>query len=79
MLEVQHITKIYNPGTVHETCLFKDFSLKIEQGSFASVVGIRLFMPKREEREEVPPKWKQWLWRLWQSVALTRERAAALY
>ena len=39
MLEVQHITKIYNPGTVHETCLFKDFSLKIEQGSFASVVG----------------------------------------
>ncbi len=21
--------------------------------------------------EEVPPKWKQWLWRLWQSVALT--------
>lgn len=32
MLEVQHITKIYNPGTVHETCLFKDFSLKIEQG-----------------------------------------------
>lgn len=41
------------------------------QLSFASVVGIRLFMPKREEREEVPPKWKQWLWRLWQSVALT--------
>ena len=41
------------------------------QLSFASVVGIRLFMPKRQEREEVPPKWKQWLWRLWQSVALT--------
>ena len=39
MLEVQHITKIYNPGTEHETCLFKDFSLKIEQGSLASVVG----------------------------------------
>ena len=41
------------------------------QLSFASVVGIRLFMPTRQEREEVPPKWKQWLWRLWQSVALT--------
>lgn len=41
------------------------------QLSFASVVGIRLFMPKRQEREEVPPKWKRWLWRLWQSVALT--------
>lgn len=39
MLELQHITKIYNPGTVHETCLFKDFSLKIEQGSFVTVVG----------------------------------------
>ena len=41
------------------------------QLSFASVVGIRLFMPKRQEREEVPPKWERWLWRLWQSVALT--------
>ena len=39
MLEVQHITKIYNPGTVHETCLFRDFSLQIAQGSFVSVVG----------------------------------------
>lgn len=39
MLELQHITKIYNPSTVHETCLFKDFSLKIEQGSFVTVVG----------------------------------------
>ena len=37
MLEVQHITKIYNPGTVHETCLFRDFSLQIAQGSFVSV------------------------------------------
>lgn len=39
MLEVQQITKIYNPGTVYETCLFRDFSLQIAQGSFVSVVG----------------------------------------
>lgn len=39
MLEVQHITKIYNPGTVHGTCLFRDFSLQIAHGSFVSVVG----------------------------------------
>ena len=28
MLEMKNITKIYNPGTVQETCLFRDFSLK---------------------------------------------------
>ncbi len=39
MLEMKKITKIYNPGTVQETCLFSDFSLQIEQGSFVSVVG----------------------------------------
>lgn len=39
MLELRHITKVYNPGTVHETCLFNDFSLTIEKGSFVTVVG----------------------------------------
>ena len=39
MLELQHIDKVYNPGTVHETVLFTDFSLTIQQGSFVSVVG----------------------------------------
>ena len=39
MLELRHITKTYNPGTVHETCLFSDFNLTIEKGSFVSVVG----------------------------------------
>ena len=39
MLEMKNITKIYNPGTVQETCLFRDFSLTIEKGSFVSVVG----------------------------------------
>lgn len=39
MLELEHITKIYNPGMITETCLFDDFNLSIEKGSFVSVVG----------------------------------------
>lgn len=39
MLEVRNVTKIYNPGTAQETCLFRNFSLMIDKGSFVSVVG----------------------------------------
>ncbi len=39
MLEVKHIRKFYNQGTVNEMCLFEDFSLTVEQGQFVSVVG----------------------------------------
>lgn len=39
MLELNHISKYYNAGTVNEMCLFDDFSLRIEDGSFVSVVG----------------------------------------
>lgn len=39
MLDIQNILKIYNPGFVTEMCLFKDFSLRIEDGQFVSVVG----------------------------------------
>ncbi|MBQ8082306.1 MAG: ATP-binding cassette domain-containing protein [Clostridia bacterium] len=39
MLEMKGITKIYNPGTVQELCIFQDFSLSIETGGFVSVVG----------------------------------------
>ena len=39
MLELQHIHKMYNPGTINESCLFDDFNLKIEDGQFVSVVG----------------------------------------
>ena len=38
-IEFRGITKVYNPGTVHENCLFQDFSLSIRKGSFVSVVG----------------------------------------
>ncbi|HUM83773.1 MAG TPA: ATP-binding cassette domain-containing protein [Lachnospiraceae bacterium] len=39
MLELLHIDKTYNPGTVNELCFFKDFNLKINTGEFVSVVG----------------------------------------
>lgn len=39
MLELKHISKYYNQGTVNEMCLFEDFSLTINQGEFVSVVG----------------------------------------
>jgi len=39
MLELKNITKVYNPGTVTEMCLFKDFNLTVKDGEFISVVG----------------------------------------
>lgn len=39
MLELNHIYKYYNAGTVNEMCLFQDFSLTIRDGEFVSVVG----------------------------------------
>lgn len=39
MLELKDITKIYNPGTVTEMCLFENFNLRVEDGEFLSIVG----------------------------------------
>ena len=39
MLELKHIEKYYNQGTVNEMCLFEDFNLTINHGEFVSVVG----------------------------------------
>ncbi len=39
MIELKHIHKFYNPGTVNEMCLFEDFSLTIQDGEFVSIVG----------------------------------------
>ena len=39
MLELKHIHKYYNAGTVNEMCLFEDFNLTIEDQQFVSVVG----------------------------------------
>lgn len=39
MLELVNINKNYNPGSVNEMCLFKDFNFSISDGDFVSVVG----------------------------------------
>ena len=39
MLELKNISKNYNPGSVNELLLFEDFSLRVEDGQFVSVVG----------------------------------------
>lgn len=39
MLELRNIVKIYQGGTVNETCLFNDFSLTIPDMQFVCVVG----------------------------------------
>ena len=39
MLELKDIVKIYQGGTVNETCLFNGFSLSIPDGQFVCVVG----------------------------------------
>ncbi len=39
MIQLKDITKIYNPGTVTEMCLFDRFNLTVEKGEFVSIVG----------------------------------------
>lgn len=39
MLELQNITKRFNPGTVDETTVFDSFDFKVEDGEFVSVIG----------------------------------------
>jgi len=39
MLELKNITKIYNPGTISEICLFERFTLSVADGEFLSIVG----------------------------------------
>ena len=40
MLELKHIKKIYNPGTISETLLFEDFNLTVPDGEFVSIVAV---------------------------------------
>lgn len=39
MLELKNVSKIYNPGTVTELCLFDNFNFTVKGGEFVSVVG----------------------------------------
>ena len=39
MIELKNVTKYYNGGTIMETCVFRNFNLKINNSEFVSVVG----------------------------------------
>lgn len=39
MIQLRGVSKVYNPGTVTELCLFEDFNLTVKDGEFVSVVG----------------------------------------
>lgn len=39
MLELQKINKSFDNGTVNESSLFQDFTLKVEQDEFISIIG----------------------------------------
>lgn len=39
MLELKDVSKVYNPGTVTEMCLFDKFNLKVADGEFVAIVG----------------------------------------
>ena len=39
LIKLDHIDLTFNPGSVNETALFKDFNFKVEKGEFVSVVG----------------------------------------
>ncbi len=39
MLEVKHIYKTFNPGTINEKTALRDVSLRLEEGEFVTVIG----------------------------------------
>ncbi len=39
MLKAEHITKVFNPGTVNEKIALRDLSLTLEDGDFVTVIG----------------------------------------
>ncbi|MGI5963701.1 MAG: ABC transporter ATP-binding protein [Lawsonibacter sp.] len=39
MLEIKHISKTFNPGTVNEKAALTDLSLHLESGDFVTIVG----------------------------------------
>ena len=39
MLDIQHISKTFNPGTVNEKRAITDLSLHLETGEFVTVIG----------------------------------------
>lgn len=39
MLELQNVTKTFNPGTINEKTALRSLSLKVERGDFITVIG----------------------------------------
>ncbi len=39
LISLENIDLTFNPGTVNETVLFRDFNFKVDRGEFVSVVG----------------------------------------
>ncbi len=39
MLEISHITKVFNPGTVNEKIALNDVSVTLQEGDFVTVIG----------------------------------------
>ena len=39
MLELKNITKVYNPGLITESTLFRDFNLTVRDDQFVAIVG----------------------------------------
>ena len=39
MLEISHISKTFNPGTVNEKRAITDLSLSVPDGDFVSIIG----------------------------------------
>ncbi len=39
MLQIDHVTKTFNPGTVNEKTALRNVSLNLKRGDFATIVG----------------------------------------
>ena len=39
MLDIQHVTKAFNPGTINQKIALNDLNLKLEPGDFVTVIG----------------------------------------
>lgn len=39
MLDLNHISKTYDPGTINEKILYDDFSFHVDQGDYITIVG----------------------------------------
>lgn len=39
MLKIEHLVKIFYPGTINEKCAIDDLSLEIHDGDFITVIG----------------------------------------